>query len=162
MKDNLLEMLLTLFEQTLTQLEEAYIPEIPKELKEVKELKELKDLNESTNVEVSSTTGKKTTLEMLWFRSADAQSVRVFTPEEQMKLTCASHQFLKRLGRLGVLSSDVMEFVINRLMFSESRFVNLQETKWAVRNTLAETLPSDQLAFLDLVLYQKEDGLPLH
>ena len=150
MKDNLLEMLLTLFEQTLTQLKETYLPEIPKEL------------NESTNVEVSSTTGKKTTLEVLWFRSASHQSMRVFTSEEQMKLTRASHQFLKHLGRLGVLSSDTMEFVMNRLMLSESRFVSLQETKWTVRNTLADKLPSSQLAFLDLVLYQNEDALPLH
>ena len=162
MKDNLLEMLLTLFEQTLTQLKEAHSPETPKELNELNALNAEQALNQSTNVEVSSTTGKKTTLEMLWFRSASNQSARVFTPEEKIRFTSASHQFLKHLGRLGVLSSDTMEFVINRLMFSESRFVNLQETKWAVRNTLAENLPSAQLAFLDLVLYQKEDGLPLH
>ena len=160
MKDNLLEMLLTLFEQTLTQLKEAYVPEIPKELNIEQALNQT--THQPTNVEVALSTGKKTTLEMLWFRSANTQSMRVFTPEEQMKLTSASHQFLKHLGRLGVLSTDVMEFVINRLMFSESRFVNLQETKWAVRNTLAENLPSEQLAFLDLVLYQKEDSLPLH
>ncbi|MDF1683251.1 MAG: DUF494 family protein [Legionellaceae bacterium] len=165
MKDNLLEMLLTLFEQTLTQLKEAYIPEIPKDLalNELNALNTEQALNQSTNVEVSSAaTGKKTTLEMLWFRSASNQSARVFTPAEQIRFTSASHQFLKHLGRLGVLSHDAMEFVINRLMFSESRFINLQETKWAVRNTLAENLPSSQLAFLDLVLYQKEDGLPLH
>ena len=161
MKDNLLEMLLTLFEQTLTQLKEAYIPETPKEL-ELNALNAEQELNQPTNVEVSSTTGKKTTLEMLWFRSASNQSARVFTPAEQIRFTSASHQFLKHLGRLGVLSHDAMEFVINRLMFSESRFINLQETKWAVRNTLAENLPSSQLAFLDLVLYQKEDGLTLH
>jgi len=160
MKDNLLEMLLTLFEQTLTQLKETYVPEIPKELSINQELNPT--LHRPTDVQVSFPTGKKTTLEMHWFRSADNQSIRVFTPAEQMKLTSASHQFLKHLGRLGVLSFDSMEFVINRLMFSESRFVNLQETKWAVRNTLADNLPAEQLAFLDLVLYQKEDGLPLH
>ena len=99
---------------------------------------------------------------MMWFRSADTHSMRVFTLEEEHKLTKASHQFLKRLERLGVLSSDVMELIINRLLFSESRFVNLQETKWTIRSTLADSLGADQLAFLDLVLYQKEDGLPLH
>jgi uncharacterized protein Smg (DUF494 family) len=160
MKDNLLEMLLTLFEQTLTQLKETYVPEVPKELEVTQDLSPI--AHQPTDVQVSSSTDKKATLEMLWFRSAGEQSTRVFTPAEQMKLTNASHQFLKRLGRLGVLSVDAMEMVINRLMFSESRFVNLQETKWAVRNTLAENLPSAQLAFLDLVLYQKEDGLPLH
>lgn len=155
MKDNLLEMLLSLFEQTLTQLKEAYIPEIPKSLNDLKESNEL-------NVGVSSTTTYKKTIEMVWFRSASDHSTRVFTPQEQIKLTRASQQFLKGLAQLGVLSSDAMEFVINRLMFSESRVVNLQETKWAVRNTLAENLPSSHVAFLDLVLYQKEDGLLLH
>lgn len=153
MKDNnLLEMLLTLFEKTLMQLREAYVPELPHD----------QTNNQSSGLEVTSTEGKKRTLEMLWFRSANPNSIRVFTPDEALKLTKASHQFLKRLGRLGVLSPDVMELIINRLLFSESRFVNLQETKWTIRNTLADTLSPDQLAFLDLVLYQKEDELPLH
>jgi uncharacterized protein Smg (DUF494 family) len=156
MKDeNLLEMLLTLFKETLTQLQETYVPEVPDELKTESQITDLQ-------VASSSEKEKKKTLEMMWFRTADKQSIRVFTPEEQMKLTKASHQFLKRLGRLGVLSSDTMELIINRLLFSDSRFVNLQETKWTIRSTLADTLAPDQLAFLDLILYQKEDGLPLH
>lgn len=162
MKDNFLEMLLTLFEQTLTQLKEAYIPELHKELSDLNELNAEQAVSQATNVEVSSSGGKKTSLELLWFRTANNQSIRVFTPEEQLRFTRASQQFLKYLGRLDVLSPDAMELVINRLMFSESRFVNLQETKWAVRNTFAERLSSEQLAFLDLVLYQKEDDLPLH
>ena len=152
MKDNLLEMLLTLFKKTLTQLEEAYVPGTPEDVK----------IEHSTDLQVTSTEGKKKTLEMMWFRSADEQSVRVFTLEEELKFTKASHQFLKRLERLGVLSSDTMELIINRLLFSDSRFVNLQETKWTIRSTLADSLAPEQLAFLDLVLYQKEDGLPLH
>ena len=150
-ENNLLEMLLTLFEK-ITQLKEAYVPETSDEL----------TAGQSTDLQVTSPEGKKKTLEMMWFRSATDESTRIFTPEEAQRLTRASHQFLKRLGRLGVLSSDVMELVINRLLFSESRFINLQETKWTIRNTLADTLGPDQLAFLDLVLYQKEDGLPIH
>ncbi|MDF1645565.1 MAG: DUF494 family protein [Legionellaceae bacterium] len=151
-ENNLLEMLLTLFEKTLTQLKEAYVPETPDELA----------AGESMDLQVTSTEGKKKSLEMMWFRSADEKSMRVFTPDEALKLTKSSHQFLKRLARLGILSSDTMELIINRLLFSESRFVNLQETKWTIRSTLADSLAPDQLAFLDLVLYQKEDGLPLH
>lgn len=152
MKDNLLEMLLTLFKKTLTQLEESYVPGTPEEV----------DTAQTTDLQVTSTEGKKKSLEMVWFRSQEATSMRVFTPDEQLKLTKASHQFLKRLARLGVISTDAMELIINRLLFSESRFVNLQETKWTIRSTLADTLTAEQLAFLDLVLYQKEDGLPLH
>ncbi len=151
-ENNLLEMLLTLFKKTLTQLEEASVPEMPDE----------PTTGQPTDLQVTSTEGKKKTLEMMWFRSADEQSVRVFTLEEELKFTKASHQFLKRLERLGVLSSDTMELIINRLLFSDSRFVNLQETKWTIRSTLADSLAPEQLAFLDLVLYQKEDGLPLH
>ena len=110
-ENNLLEMLLTLFEKTLTQLKEAYVPEMPDEAK----------AGQSTDLQVTSTEGKKKTFEMMWFRSADKDSMRVFTLEEEHKLTKASHQFLKRLERLGVLSSDVMELIINRLLFSESR-----------------------------------------
>ena len=151
-ENNLLEMLLTLFKKTLTQLEEASVPEMPDE----------PTTGQPTDLQVTSTEGKKKTLEMMWFRSADEQSMRVFTLEEELKFTKASHQFLKRLERLGVLSSDTMELIINRLLFSDSRFVNLQETKWTIRSTLADSLAPEQLAFLDLVLYQKEDGLPLH
>ncbi len=159
MKDNqLLEILLTLFKETLTQLQETYVPEIPNGLKTENQLAEA----QASDLEVAASSGKKKSLEMLWFRSPEKQSVRVFTPEEEMKLTKASHQFIKRLGRLGVLSPDVMELIMNRLLFSESRFVNLQETKWTIRSTLADTLSPSQLAFLDLILYQKEDGLTLH
>ena len=151
-ENNLLEMLLTLFEKTLTQLKEAYVPEVATEA----------SASLPTDVQVTSKEGKKRTLEMMRFRSANAQSTRVFTPEEALKFTSASHQFLKRLERLGVLSPDIMELIITRLLFSESRFINLQETKWTIRSTLAESLAPDELAFLDLVLYQKEDELPLH
>ncbi|MDF1678540.1 MAG: DUF494 family protein [Legionellaceae bacterium] len=151
-ENNLLEMLLTLFKKTLTQLEEASVPVTPTE----------PTAGQSTDLQVTSTEGKKKSLEMMWFRSADEQSMRVFTQDEALKLTKASHQFLKRLERLGVLSADMMELIINRLLFSDSRFVNLQETKWTIRSTLADSLSPHQLAFLDLVLYQKEDGLPLH
>ena len=61
-----------------------------------------------------------------------------------------------------MINSATMELIINRLLFSDSRFVSLQETKWMFRHTLAETLTADQLSFLELVLYQKEDRLTLH
>ena len=79
-----------------------------------------------------------------------------------MKLTKASYQFLMRVALWGVLAPDVLELIINQLIFSESRFVTLQETKWTIRSTLANSLDAEQLAFLDLVLYHKEDELPLH
>jgi len=152
MKDNLLEMLLGLFKKTLTQLEESYVPGTPDTI----------ESTQKTDLQVTSSEGKKKTLEMMWLKSQDNDSIRVLTPDEQMKLTKASQQFIKRLTRLGVVAPDSMELIMNRLLFSESRFVNLQETKWTIRNTLSENLDAEQLAFLDLVLYQKEDEMTLH
>lgn len=152
MKDNLLEMLLSLFKKTLTQLEESYVPGTPDET----------ESTQKTDLQVTSSEGKKKSLEMMWLKSQDNNSIRVLTPDEQMKLTKASQQFIKRLTRLAVVAPDTMELIMNRLLFSESRFVNLQETKWTIRNTLSESLNAEQLAFLDLVLYQKEDEMTLH
>lgn len=145
MKDNLFEMLLNLFEKTLTQLKENH------------ELVHADDKTEATmhalplgNVQAMVT------------QSCRPDSVRVFTYDEQIKLTKASYQFLVRLSSWDIIPRDVLELVINQLIFSDSRFVSLQETKWTIRNTLANKLDAEQLAFLDLVLYHKEDKLSLH
>lgn len=140
MKDSLFEMLMTFFEKSLSQ---------------IKESKSQTGDEEST--EVSGTENQS-----LVVRPAYNTSIRVFTYEEQKKFTKASYQFITRMLLWGVIASETMELVINQLLFSESRYVTLQETKWTIRNTLAENLDASQLAFLDLVLYQKEDELPLH
>jgi len=146
MKDSLFEILLTLFEKTLTQL---------------KETQSLKSLDQGTTAE-SLTADQKVRVEVQVLKQASAQATRVFTRDEQLKLTKASYQFLMRIASLGIVSPQTLELVINRLLFSDSRFVSLQETKWTIRNTLAQSLEPDQLAFLELVLYFKEDGLSLH
>ncbi len=146
MKDNLFEMLLNLFEKTLSQLK-----------------KEHASVNKA-DVDPSTLVDDKTSLQsdLAFIRSKSYDAIRVFTQDEQMKLTKASYQFLMRLSSLGIISSDVLELVINQLVLSESRFVTLQETKWTIRSILATNLDAQQLAFLDLVLYHKEDALSLH
>ena len=109
-----------------------------------------------------SSVEKKNVLQLALIREPSASGIRIFTHEERMKLTKASYQFLKRMGDLQIVTPELRELIINRLLFSESRFVDLQETKWTIRNTLAERLLPEQLAFLDMVLYQREDGLALH
>ncbi|PJD92868.1 MAG: hypothetical protein CK424_04665 [Legionella sp.] len=148
MKASLFEILLSLFEKTLTQL---------------KEKQELTDvaLRESKSSEILSTE-TKVGLEIKVVKEASQKAMRIFSLDEQMKLTKASYQFIVRLGALGVVPAHTLELVMNRLFFSDSRFVSLQETKWTIRNTLAQTLDPIQLAFLELVLYFKEDGLSLH
>lgn len=93
---------------------------------------------------------------------AKPNTMRVFTQTEKLKFTKASYQFLTRLLLWNLVPSAILEVVINQLLLSDSRFVNLQETKWAIRNALAQNLDKTQLAFFDLVLYQKEDKLTLH
>ena len=145
MKDNLFEMLLNLFEKTLTQLKERHGA-----------TSDLPMLGEK------KAEGQPYSNSSALIKSAQADSIRVFTKLEQHKLTKASYQFLMRMSACGVLAPDVFELIMNQLIFSNSRFVSLQETKWTIRNTLVNHLDAMQLSFLDLVLYHREDELPLH
>ncbi len=95
-------------------------------------------------------------------QSATQHAMRVVSPYESVKLTNASQQFLMRVHKMGLIDSEHRELILNRLANSDSRYVGLQETKWMIRKTLAHGLDNEQMAFLDLVLYQKEDGLMTH
>jgi uncharacterized protein Smg (DUF494 family) len=144
MKDNLFEMLFNLFEKSLTQLQKSHHSadkETPEEMNE--KMLHAEDL-------------------ALQIRAAQEKSTRVFTYEEQMKLTKASYQFLMRMKLWNIIDVAVFEIILNQLQFSESRIVTLQETKWTIRNVLAASLNEEQLTFLDLVLYQTEDELTIH
>ena len=146
MKDSLFEFLLSLFEKTIVQLKE----------------RAQSNPNQAQELLSEQLSDRKVGVEVQVLQPASQQSVRVFTADEQLKLTKASYQFLMRIASLGIIDSQALELVINRLLFSDSRFVSLQETKWTIRNTLAQNLDAEQLAFLELVLYFKEDGLSLH
>lgn len=143
MKDNLFELLLNLFEQSLTELHKTH--------------QTTSDSIEGENEEFANPDNLS-----LYIRTAQLSSTRVFTYDEQMKLTKASYQFLMKMKLLGVVDNDCLEQVMNQLQFSDSRIVTLQETKWAIRDVLSNNLNEEQLAFLDLVLYQSEDQLTLH
>lgn len=142
MKDNLFELLLNLFEKTLTQLKESHVA------------------NHKNGIESEQNAANAVNFAII--KAAQPNSMRVVTYDEQIKLTKASYQFLMRAVSWGVISKETFEVVIHQLLGSESRFVTLQETKWTIRNTLAQRLDAEQLAFLDLVLYHQEDQLLLH
>jgi Smg protein len=145
MKDNLFELLLNLFEKSLTQLQKGHHNNDT----ESTESNEDEQLAHADN-------------QSLYLKPAQQQSTRIFTYDEQMKLTKASYQFLMRMKLWGVLNSDLFELVMNQLQLSESRIITLQETKWTIRNCLTGHLTEEQLSFLDLVLYQTEDELTIH
>lgn len=144
MNDNLFELLMDFFEKSLSQLSKGKADTV--------DAQTLHPNSNETNGDSYSRL----------FRVAGQSSIRVFTAEEQFKFTKASYQFLSRMLLWGVIATENMEQIIEQLLFSESRFVTLEETKWTIRNALADHLEANQLAFLDLVLYQKEDNLTLH
>lgn len=145
MKDSLFEMLMHFFEKSLSQLRES------------NNTKDQNNQEEPETFDLSNLEART-----VIFKPQQQTAMRVFTDEEKYKLTKASYQFLTRVNLWGIVATETIELIINQLLFSESRFVSLQETKWTIRNTLAESMDTAQLAFLDLVLYQKEDELPLH
>lgn len=157
MKETLFEMLLSLFETTLHQLHEANTS--------ISQQQSIANDDTATFKKHFLTQHNKVpsnVYQMLLLKEANLDSMRVFTPNEQLKLSKASYQFLMKLHTWGVISRDVMEIIIHRLLLSDSHIVSLQETKWAVRTLLADNLSFDQLAYLDLVLYDKEDAIVRH
>jgi uncharacterized protein Smg (DUF494 family) len=142
MKDNLFEMLMNLFESSLTQL-------LAGQKATTSHAFDLEDADEEV-------------VEMKFLKSAKNESTRIFTFEERVKLTKASYQLLKRMRLWGILDAEVFELVMNQLNFSDSHIVGLEETKWTIKMVLSNFLNEDQMAFLDLVLYQKQDELIAH
>ena len=142
MKDNLFEMLLNLFETSLTQLQKKH--------------KSAEQTTESNAEDVAVDD------DFLHVQNQQEHSIRIFTYDEQMKLTKASYQFLMRMQLWNIVNPLSFELIMNQLQFSDSRVVTLQETKWTIRNVLSSNLDEEQLAFLDLVLYQTEDKLTKH
>lgn len=147
MKDSIIELLMNLFAKSLSQLKQSAFDLAVKE----------KEQTEKDPYDTSTPESEAIIVDF-----AKPNTMRVFTQAEQLKFTKASYQFLTRLLLWNLVPSAILEIVINQLLLSDSRFVNLQETKWAIRNTLAQNLDKTQLAFFDLVLYQKEDKLTLH
>lgn len=157
MKDSsLFDLLLDLFERTIAQLKERY--------PQVAEASEAQAVSEEhlKSTELFVIPNKKAVVHMALVQPASGKSFRVFTTDERVRLTKMGHQFLHRLVGWGVVSPDMMELILNRLMFSDSHLISLSEVKWTVRNTLAPTLDEEQLAFLDLVLYDKEHGVTVN
>lgn len=143
MKDNWIELLFNLFEKSLAQLKEEHESSLEKETLSLLEDKALPE-------------------ESAFIKANDQGSTRVLSPWEQARLTKPGYQFLMRMKLLGLFSNESFEQIMNAIQFSDSRFVNLEETKWIIRKILAGKVDIQQLAFLDLVLYHKELAMPLH
>lgn len=144
MKDSLLEILMNFFEKTLTQIKETN--------QEVKSTDPLISADAETN--------DKELIESHLFLQRQAKtSQRVFTPIEQFKLTKASYQYLVRIMRLDIIAPETMEEILHQLLISESPFVTVLETKWAIRAVLASRITDPkEAAFIDMLLASKDEA----
>lgn len=140
MKENLFELLLSFFEKSLDRLKENGL-----------ELERIDLAQHSFDEDIS------THQEMLYIRDANQQSHRIINDEERLKMTKSSYQFLSRMQQQSVIDSYTFELIMNQILFSDSRIVNLEETKWIVRNILSENMDENHVPFLDLLLYQREE-----
>jgi uncharacterized protein Smg (DUF494 family) len=147
MKDNFIEFLFDLFEKSLTQLQNLHASHQKEQTQTKKISVPEQEVLDEPSVRVD--------------REGRA-SVRVLSLAEQLKLSKASHQYLVRMRDMGILSNDAFEHIMNLLYFSESRLITLEETKWAIRTTLASRLDKKEMALLDLILYAKERKVALH
>lgn len=161
MKESFFEMLMTLFETTLLRLKEITEPE-ENRLPTDADPESITAHDKKASLETWNAKVAKGSFHMLIVKEANPHAIRVFTPDEQMKLTKASYQFLMRLSSWNIISREFMELVINQLLTSDSPLVSLQETKWTIRRLLVDKLPKNQLAYLDLVLYHQEDAIVRH
>lgn len=155
MKNNLFEILLHLFEKSLTQLKEIHKKALP--LSSSLFAKEVTD-----NLQEEEDDDDDLEHETIMVKSPRPTSLRIFAEEEQTKLTKASYTLLHRLQRYGIIKPEVLEIIIHQLTLSESRFVTIKETQWAIRHFLADNLEPAQLAFLDFILCQKEEKIGLN
>lgn len=144
MKDNLFEMLIQLFEKALTHVKETSEDKAPQ--------KPGDDLFAGMGDDNTS----------LILGNASHESTRVYHEEETKKFTSASHQFLMRFCAMKLVSQEVMELILHQLSLSKDPVISLSELKWSIRKAVSNILDFEQLAYLDLVLYQKEDGILPH
>lgn len=136
-----MELLFDLVEKSLAQLKKNFIPDDAKK--------------EGNEVDVLSNEAYRHPIK-------HKNKVRIITYQEQLKLTKLSYQFLLRMQALGVIAEEAFETILDLLQSSHSRIVHLDETKWAIQKVLSHSLDDNQQAFLDLLLYHKENKHALH
>lgn len=159
MKENLLTLLIDLLKKNLTEIDNhSALKDIPTKKNLLRPRETLEDT--TTTQEQDDAFVKQETLPQT--HTFYEASQRFLVLEERCKLTNASYQFLIRFTQWNLISTEMFELIVQQLLSSESRLVSLQETKWAIRKHLENTLNAQQLAFLDLILYHSEDKVTRH
>lgn len=141
MKDQFFEMLLSLFEQTLTQL---------------KSQQQLDD----TESHLISIDNDNVSLPVFHVQSNNG--TRVLTILEQAKLTKPALQFLMRLLHTDVLSSEQFEQVMDLVLDSSMRYVSVAEIKYIAHQVLSDSLSDRELMMLEFSFNAETTRTTMH
>lgn len=94
--------------------------------------------------------------------SPGARALRIYAEGELARLSTESRGFLLSLERIGILSAQQREIVIDRLLALDSEELSLEQLKWVVLMVLSSQ-PGQEQAYArmeDLVF--DADGTPPH
>ena len=141
MKDQLFEILLSLFEQALNQLRYHQEQKQDSKPKEV-----LIDTQQ----------------QFLFCQDSSSQATRVIITVEQVKLTKPAIQFLMRLMHTGMLSSFHFEQVMNLVLESHQRYVTVEEVGIIIHQVLSESLSERELMMLEFAFDLETSPTTMH
>lgn len=142
MKDQLVEILLSLFEQALNHLRHHQEQQTDLEPKDV-----LIDHDHS---------------QFDYLQSQSAHSTRILTLIEQVKLTKPAIQFLMRLMHTGMLNAFQFEQVMNLVLESHHRYVTVEEVGIIIHQVLSEHLSQRELLMLEFAFDLETSPTTMH
>lgn len=134
MKESLFQLLLNLFEKSLTNTDQLDY-----------------DSEEASSEE-------KSKQQAIFVANAQDTSMRVLNDYEIAKLTKSSLRFLQQIINYKILPAQAIEEILHQIETSDSSYVTLDEVKWLIREKLLNTLEPSQQTFVDLILESEDNG----
>jgi hypothetical protein len=145
MKDQLFEMLLSLFEQALTNLR---VNQLQTELSAQDQQTKSLDDTEYGDLKI--------------YKSPSKSACRVLTLLEQVKLTKPAIQFIMRLRHTEVLDSEMFERVMNMVLESPQRFVSVGELMAILHVVMVEHLSDREMMMLEFAINLENSHTTMH
>ena len=138
MKDSLFQMLLNLFEKSISQ--------------------DLTNLVNNSSVEIEESLAS----DPIIIKQATSKSTRVIAECEYRKMTKAGLQFIYRMLEVKLIGQENLEVILQQIEDSESSLVSLEEVKWIIRENLSTDLEPAQLAYMDRIIYPEDKAHVIH
>lgn len=92
-----------------------------------------------------------------------SNSVRLYSPEEQRKLSPETLGFIMSLEQNGIITPGMRELIIDRAMAIELPLITLDEIKWVSLIVLfCQSEEVLELSWLENLILVDEDNEPLH